>query len=212
MSARLWAIGVALGVGLTLAACSGSGTASAPPTTTMPRSPSGPTSGGGASSSPTTVAVHAAACQVSQLRIAAGRSGAAGGSAGQTTLFTNVGHTACSLTGYPGVAALSAQGVHVAQAQRRMSGMLGGIPVGTTTPSVTLESGQTASAEIEGIDRPLGAAVSCPIYPTFLVTAPGETHSVAITAGVAGGNQPGFLGCAPITVNPVVPGMSGSLS
>jgi hypothetical protein len=91
-----------------------------------------------------------------------------------------------------------------------MSGMLGGVLVGTTTPLVTLQSGQTASAEIEGVDHPLGAATSCPVYPKFSVTPPGETRSVTITAGVAGGNQPGFFGCGPIVVNPVVPGMSGS--
>lgn len=90
--------------------------------------------------------------------------------------------------------------------------MFGGVFVGPTTPAVTLQSGQTASAEIEGVDHPLGSATSCPVYPRFSVTPPGETRSVAITAGVAGGSRPGFFGCAPIIVNPVVPGTSGSLT
>jgi len=148
---------------------------------------------------------------VSRLRVAAGRSGAAGGSAGQTILFTNIGHEACSLVGYPGVAALDARGVQVARAQQRMNGMFGGVFVGTTAPLVTLQSGQTASAEIEGGDHPVGSATSCPVYPGFLVTPPGGTRSVAITAGVAGGNRPEFFGCVPIAVDPVVPGSSGSL-
>jgi Domain of unknown function (DUF4232) len=113
--------------------------------------------------------------------------------------------------GYPGVAALNANGVHVARAERRMNGMFGGVFVGTTAPLVTLQSGQTASAEIEGGDHPVGSATSCPVYPRFLVTPPGDTHSVAITAGLAGGDRPGFFGCVPIIVNPVVPGLSGSL-
>ena len=89
--------------------------------------------------------------------------------------------------------------------------MFGGVFVGTTTPVVTLQSGQTASSEIEGVDHPVGSATSCPVYPRFLVTPPDETHSVAIDAGVAGGNQPGFLGCTPLIVNPVVPGTSAFL-
>ncbi len=212
MSARFWTVGVALGVGLTLTACSGSGAASDASATAKSSTSTGPTPSGGSTSNPTSVTVPQVACQSSQLRVAAGKSGAAGGSAGQTILFTNIGQHACSLVGYPGVAPLNAQGVQLAQAQRRLNGMLGGVLVGTTTPLVTLQSGQTASAEIEGVDHPVGSATSCPVYPRFLVTPPGETHSVAITAGVAGGNQPGFFGCAPIIVNPVVPGTSGSLT
>ena len=211
MSSRLWAIGVATGAGLALTACGGSGVTSAPPTTVRASAPRTPPPSGGSTSNPTSVTVPQAACQSSQLRIAAGKSGAAGGSAGQTILFTNIGQNACSLMGYPGVAALNANGVQVAKAERRMNGMFGGVFVGTTTPLVTLQSGQTASAEIEGVDHPVGSATSCPVYSRFLVTPPGETHSVAITAGVAGGNQPGFFGCVPIIVNPVVPGLSGSL-
>ena len=201
-----------MGVGLVVTACGGSGAASAPSTTAQPSTPIEPTPSGGSTSNSTSVTVPQATCQSSQLRVAAGKSGAAGGSAGQTILFTNIGLNACSLRGYPGVAALNAQGVQVAQAQRRMNGMFGGLFVGTTTPLVTLQSGQAASAEIEGVDHPVGSATSCPGYPRFVVTPPGETQSVAIAAGVAGGNQPGFFGCAPIIVNPVVPGTSGSLS
>jgi hypothetical protein len=212
MSSRFWAIGVAMGVGLAVTACGGSGAASTPPTTAQSSPSTRPSPSGDSTSNPTSVTVPQAACQASQLRVAAGKSGAAGGSAGQTILFTNIGQNACSLMGYPGVAALNAQGVQVAQAQRRMYGMFGGVFVGTTTPLATLQSGQTASAEIEGVDHPVGSATSCPVYLRFLVTPPGETHSVAIAAGFSGGNQPGFFGCAPIIVNPVVPGMSGSLS
>ncbi len=93
-----------------------------------------------------------------------------------------------------------------------MNGMLGGVSIGTTAAPPTLQPGQVASAVIEGVDHPLGSATSCPIYPAFLVTPPDETHSVTITAGLAGGDNPGFYGCAPISVNPVVAGTSGSLS
>lgn len=127
--------------------------------------------------------------------------------------FVNAGSSSCTLNGYPGVAALNAQGQQVAQAQRAPSGMLGGLPNGSTTPPVvTLGAGQTASASVEGSDVPSGTATSCTSYPSFLVTPPNETHSVTITASAGGsGSSQGFPGCAPITVNPVVPGTSGRL-
>lgn len=177
-------------------------------TTTRSSSPSSPST----TTTPTTDVVAQAVCNIGQLRIAAGKSGAASGAAGQTILFTNVGQTVCSMTGYPGVSALNAVGDQVLQAQRALNGMLGGVYVGRTAPLVTLQPGHVASAEIEGVDRPLGSATSCPTYPAFLVTPPDETHSVTITAGIAGGDKPGFLGCAPMTVNPVVPGTTGSVS
>jgi len=151
-------------------------------------------------------------CRIGQLRIQPGRSGAAAGSAGQTILFTNVGATTCSLSGYPGVAALDAGSNQVVQARRSLNGMLGGVDVGTAVPVVALSPGQVASAEIEGGDSPTAPATSCPTYPAFLVTPPGETRSERITAGVAGANGPGFPGCQTISVNPVVPGSTGGLS
>ncbi len=127
--------------------------------------------------------------------------------------FVNTGSSACTLSGYPGVAALNAQGQQVAQAQRVPSGMLGGLHNGSTTPPlVTLSAGQTASAAVEGSDMPRDTATSCTYYPSFLVTPPNETHSVSVAASTGGsGSSQGFPGCAPITVNPVVPGSSGSL-
>lgn len=198
-----------MGMGAALAACGGS-SSSPLPSSTSTVSTSSPRPSPIESS--TTVAVAQTVCHLGQLRIAAGPSGAASGAAKQTILFTNVGRTTCSMTGYPGVAALNARGDQIAQAQRQLNGMLGGVYLGTTPPMVTLQPGQVASAEIEGVDHPLGSATSCPIYPAFLVTPPDETHSVTITAGVAGGDSPGFFGCVRISVNPVVPGPTGSLS
>lgn len=148
-------------------------------------------------------------CQIDQLRIAPGKSGAAAGNIGQTVLFTNVGQTSCTMTGYPGVAALGAQGNQIVQAQRKPSGMLGGLPSGSPIPIVNLAPGQIASAEIEGGDVSTG---TCPSYPSFLVTPPGETRSATVTAGASGSNLPGFTACGAISVNPVVPGMTGGLS
>lgn len=116
------------------------------------------------------------------------------------------------MSGYPGVAALDALGNQIVQAKRTMNGMSGGVQNGTSIPVVVLAPGQVASAEIEGGDVPTGAATSCPTYPAFLVTPPGETHSAKIAAGVPGSNLPGFQGCQAISVNPVVPGTTGEIS
>ena len=135
-----------------------------------------------------------------------GGGGAGLGHRSQVLVFTNTGQSACTLTGYPGVAALDAQGAQVAQAVRTPSGYLGGLATGTTTPpTVVLAPGQAASAMVEGIDNPQNGATSCPSYPAFLVTPPNLTQSV--TLGLT--SSPAFPGCSPIQVHPVVPGTSG---
>jgi Protein of unknown function (DUF4232) len=154
--------------------------------------------------------VTPAACRVGQLRIQAGASGGAAGNVGQTIAFTNVGQTTCTMSGYPGLAALDAQGSQVAQAVRHEIGMMGGLPNDSSPiPLVTLAPGQTASAEIEGSDLPPGTATTCVGYPSFLVTPPGETHSVRVVVPQINASYGGFPGCYPISVNPVVPGATG---
>jgi len=107
--------------------------------------------------------------------------------------------------GYPGVAALTTQGVQAQQAQRELNGYLGGLENSTTLPLVVLASGQTASALVEGTDNPVNGASSCPSYPALLVTPPGFTVSTKVSVG-------GFPGCSNLEVHPVVPGTSGQKS
>lgn len=208
-----------LAAGLSLAACSES---SKSPTTTR-TSPSSSTSSSqvatpttatssttGVAPSTSTSVVTQTSCGVGQLRIQAGEGGRALGSVGQTVVFTNVGQTTCTMMGYPGVAALNAQGDQVAQAVRHPTGMIGGLPNDSSPiPVVTLAPGQTASAEIEGSDTPPGTATTCVGYPSFLVTPPGETHSVGVSVSTVDNSYGGFPGCYPISVNPVVPGVTG---
>lgn len=167
-------------------------------------SPSAPTV-----TSTSTGVVPAAPCDASQLHVAALSAGAAGGSAGQAIGFTNVGSTFCSLSGYPGVAALNSEGQQVAQARRELSGMLGGEQGGRPVV-VNLAPGQTASAEVEGTDNPVAdSQTSCTYYPDLLVTPPGTTQSVRIAVQLPGSVLAGFPGCTPLRVNPVVPGNLG---
>jgi hypothetical protein len=153
---------------------------------------------------PTTPAGGAiGACRDGQISVSDGGGGAGAGHEDQVILFTNTSQTACTLSGYPGVAGLDAQGNQVVQAERTPSGYLGGLESGTTTPPiVSLPPGQAASATVEGTDVPVGSATSCPSYPALLVTPPNLTLSVRVT--------PGLPGCSQIQIHPVVPGSSGS--
>jgi hypothetical protein len=144
-------------------------------------------------------------CTTSQLDITTGPVGAGLGHAGIPVRFRNTGASACTMSGYPGVAGLDAKGSQVVQAQRTPNGYLGGLAQGVTTPPVvTLTNGQVASALIEGSSVPLDNATSCPTFPALLVTAPGETHSVRVAADMPG--------CTGIAVHPIVAGSTGSQS
>jgi hypothetical protein len=181
-------------------------------TTTAVTSTTPPTASSttGVAPSTSTPVVTQTSCRVAQLRIQAGEGGGAAGNVGQTVVFTNVGQTTCTMGGYPGVAALNAQGNQVAQAVRHPTGMIGGLPNDSSPiPVVTLAPGQTASAEIEGSGLPPGSATTCVGYPAFLVTPPGETQSVRVAVPTVNNSYGGFPGCYPISVNPVVPGDTG---
>ncbi|MGH8981438.1 MAG: DUF4232 domain-containing protein [Acidimicrobiales bacterium] len=156
-------------------------------------------------SSSTTTAPAVTGCTFAELSVTPGRYGAGLGHEGGAILFKNVGTTACTLTGYPGVAGLSSSGKQVTQAQRTRFGYLGGFR--TTSgplPVVHLQPGATASAFVEGTDVPHGTETSCPSYPALLVTPPTSATSVKITEGLPG--------CTAIQVHPVVPGNTGDAS
>ena len=155
----------------------------------------------------------AARCQNGQLAVTVLGNGAAAGSVGQVIGFINVSKVACTLTGYPGVAGLDAQGRQVAQAQRQLMGMLGGLANGATAPpAVTLAPGQGASAMVEGTDNPVGTATSCTSYPSLLVTPPNLTQSTKVTFSLSGSTIAGFPGCSGLRVDPLVPGHAGRLN
>jgi hypothetical protein len=146
-------LALTLAAGTSLVACSVSSTSP----TTPPTSPSSDTTHvttsttssttGVAPSTSTSVGTQTS-CRIGQLRIQAGAGGGATGNVGQTIVFTNVGQTPCTMSGYPGVAALDATGNQIAQAVRREIGMMGGLPTDSSPiPLVTLAPGQPASAE-----------------------------------------------------------------
>lgn len=151
--------------------------------------------------SETTTTLGTPNCTFAQLGItASGNSGM--GHIGIVLVFKNTSAQTCKLIGYPGVAGLNAAGTQVIQAKRTLNGYMHVLPAGQGPPVVTLTTGQSASAFVEGTDVPQGNA-ACATYPKLLVTPPNTTQSVTIDAAMPG--------CSPVQVHPVVPGTTGSI-
>jgi hypothetical protein len=208
--------------GLVAGGCSSGPAArtSAPPSTSTSKSSAVSTTVPATSTVSSTTAPQvtnaAVACQNSDIKVIPLGYGAAAGNVAETIGFVNVGDRSCFLSGYPGVAGQNAQGNQVVQATRELNGMLGGVHDSSSAPPVVaLAPGQTASADVEGGDAPVGNAGSCAYYPYFLVTPPNETQSMSISN--IGVQQPGtalqgFPGCDPIRIDPVVSGDTGRAS
>ncbi len=183
-----------------------------PATTTTTTTTTTSTSAATTFATPTTEAPAVAGCQDGQISVTNAGGGSGLGHQDQVIVFTNQSRSTCSLAGFPAVAGLDVEGNQAVQAQRTPGGYMGGLPPGVTAPpTVPLMPGQTASAVVEGTDMPVGSATSCPHYPALLVTPPGLSDSVRGTVSDLGANPPGFPGCSPIEVHPVVPGTSGSI-
>ena len=140
-------------------------------------------------------------CQANALGISLTDLGAASFRSALAIEFKNRG-SACTLTGYPGVDALSATGQRIISAKRTKSGYLGGVFSGPI-PTVRLAKGTTASAMVEWVDGgPLG--MPCPRVHSLRITPPGAVSSVVLS--------PTFLKiqtfCG-VQVHPVVPGRTG---
>jgi Protein of unknown function (DUF4232) len=149
-------------------------------------------------------------CQNGQLKVTSLSGGAGAGQRDEVFGFSNVSKTSCTVTGYPVVVALDAQGGDIRAAEPVLDG-IGGVHTGATTPpTVTLKPGQSASATMGGDNNPVGTSASCPFYPSFVVAPPDQTQSVKVPARSGYGLGP-FPGCVPITISPVVPGTSGAL-
>jgi Domain of unknown function (DUF4232) len=144
----------------------------------------------------------AARCPAPLLRLTVVQSSSATGHHGYVLRFRNRG-SACTLKGYPGVDALSAQGHRVESAQRTKSGFLGGVGPGHPIPQVHLAKGQTASAMVEYLDGPIPGHF-CPAAKSFAVTPPGALKSARVSPKSLASER-----LCNLQVHPVVPGGSG---
>jgi hypothetical protein len=204
---RIPATAAAITAAVLLASCGGSGSGSPGPATTTRTAPSVPTSAPGpasSTSSTSSTSPTGSRCENGQLSVVPLSGGIGAGNAQQVIGFTNISSTTCTLTGFPGVAALDQQGSQVAQAERFTGAQAP--PVNT----VTLAQGQTASAIVSGTAISTGTATTCPYYaPSLLVTPPDLTRSVGVALTGSNFGSRGFPGCGVLRVSPVVPGITG---
>jgi Protein of unknown function (DUF4232) len=173
------------------------------PTTTVPSTTVPPTTTTTTLPNTTTTAIPM--CGSADVAVSIGQGSAAGGHVGVPLIFRNQGAGPCQLTGYPEVAALNSSGAQAVQAQPTLSGYLGGLALGQTVPpTVVLDPGQSASALVESTDTPTGNTMTCPEYPSLLVTPPNTAHGVVLSLGTTP-----IWDCSTIEVHPVVPGTTG---
>jgi len=115
--------------------------------------------------------------------------------------FTNHSQTPCRLTGWPGLAAVTAAG-KTTVATRARSTWYG--PYVKGVPVLTLRHAQTAEAAFSGSDLPRAGMRTCsPAFRHLRVTPPGNSSSVLLSAWFPplGSYLPG---CAGIEVSMVV--------
>jgi hypothetical protein len=142
-----------------------------------------------------------AACRNADVSVGLGAGGAAMSHDGQVLKFTDVSGHACTLQGYPGVAVVSG-GRTLLNATRELNGYIGDQRQLSSAPVVTLQPGQSASAELEW---EANAGEAC--YPSgsglLTVTPPNTTKSASLRAITVGPDG----ACAGFDIHPVVAGV-----
>lgn len=156
--------------------------------------------GAGQSADSGSGSVSAPGCALGSLSITTGPdlSPAGIGFVAEPIILRNTGSAACSLLGWPGVAALNGGGAQIYQAAR----------AGSEGSAITLQPGASASAVLYAVTSLGGpghaGAPSCTQVTGLLVTPPNETHSRRIGFG------------SPLCVAPeltaLLPGTSGAVS
>lgn len=129
------------------------------------------------------------ACTTSQLRIALTYTGALAGQAGGYLRFTNDSHATCSLTGWPVVAGVTANG-QAATFRHAQSTMYGAWQYSVPLPVLTLRPADSAYAVVAADDMPTGSQTRCPAPDVRLrVAAPGNSGTVLISGWLSGAHS-----------------------
>jgi hypothetical protein len=207
------AAGLVIALAAGAGACASNGTAgvggSGSPTSPNTASPTNTATAPSSGASNTAAGAHALAeCSAANLTITGQDSGAGAGHEGLLLVFKNTGSAACFMQGYPG-AALKLPGGGTLNAQRTMSGYLGGDEVDQSPPYVTVASGATVSALLEWSDVTVGSgamsSANCSGYGAtgLLVTAPDQTVSTSMAASQ--------YVCNGFEIHPVIPIVANAL-
>jgi len=137
-------------------------------------------------SSVTTAGRTDAACVTSQLKITLTRTGALAGQAGGYLRFTDDSRVTCSLTGWPVVTGLTADG-RATRFRHARSTMYGAWQYSAPLQVLTLRPGESGYAVVAADDLPVGARTSCPAPDVRLrVAAPGSKSTALISAWLPG--------------------------
>lgn len=123
---------------------------------------------------PATSAVAGSICRTADLRLAAGEADAGAGNRGQVLTLTNAGTSSCSLSGYPAVSLLDANG-------RPVSGVRADQNPGTAAP-VTLAAGGRAYFDIAWnvVPNEAQGQTTCPTAARVTVRLGTDTASLAL--------------------------------
>ncbi|WP_298210375.1 DUF4232 domain-containing protein [Ferrimicrobium sp.] len=171
------------------------------------------------SKSTTTTTSTKQPCKASQLSFSITDNGVATGSYDAVGVFKNQGHHLCTLEGYPKVKMIAATGQAIYTTSQQT---LFGAP--EPSKPVVLNPGASASFAItmsDGSDAGSGGAgpisVPCPIAHSVAVTLPESssgTSDLVATVPPGDGSMAAFpdsalQACGSISVNPLVPGVSG---
>ena len=142
-------------------------------------------------------ATSVGSCTGAQLKIGTGEGQGGAGHGGFPLEFRNTSGHACTLSGYPGLDAISKKGTVLVHAERTESGYLAGAPAGRT---VTVQPGQYASAFVEWVDMDSHGG-ACKNSHSIAVTAPNTYRTV---------HRAIHVGRCELQVHPVTAGRSGS--
>jgi hypothetical protein len=183
----------------TTSATPGSGTASPAastpatgPTTPSPSSPSGGTAA--PTATPTSTGIALGPCATSQLKVAQENPSVGAGQYYSTLVFTNTSGTACTLTGFPGVSYVAADGVQSGPAAVRSGGQ---------ATTVTLNPGGTADSVLHDSNGISGySPQQCDLTPVqgLRIYPPNQKAALFLpwkTSHCAG------MGIHPLTIGPV---------
>ena len=138
-------------------------------------------------------------CAEAQLRVTFGDVPGGLSHEGLAIRFTNRGQR-CLIGGFPGVDGLSARKRRTVSAARTLNGYLGGLrkrPI----PTISLGSGQTASAVFEWVGGP-DPDLSCSTVKYLRITPPGDMRSVQRSFSTP-------ITICSVEIHPVISGLDG---
>lgn len=151
----------------------------------------------------TTSSPKAPMCVNDDIQVSVADGQGAAGHESIVLVFQNVSSHICYLRGYPGASAEDQAGRDLLDAQRTLTGYIGGATGLSAPPRVVLQAGDSASAVLEWDAGPTATgACDVPSAASLAATPPNTTKTTVLTWP----NPPQI--CQSFEIHPVVPGVS----